>query len=193
MRAAVQPLAQRPLRDVEPLARGRDQALDLGHAQKLGQRARPARAFDRQRRIVAPPALGVEKLVKLADRRQAARERRGAQLLRVERAARNPRTCVASAFSASLPLALQISIRSRRDRADRLRSCSRSRRARRRAPRESRRCEKPSASSSPRAIPRPRTGSAAVPRAAARRDRDGGRRAASAVVRAACAARNPAG
>ena len=104
----IQPLAQRAFGGVEPLARGREQAFDLRHAQELGKRARPARAFDGERRIVAPPPFGIEKLVKLTDRGQAARQRRGARAT-ARRAPRDtPRRWREPAFSASAPSAREI-------------------------------------------------------------------------------------
>src|SRR6185312_2635527 len=78
-------LPQRALLHVEPLARRLNQALDLGRAEELRQWARPARALDRERRVVAPPAFGTEKLVELTDRGEAARQRRGAELPRPTR------------------------------------------------------------------------------------------------------------
>jgi hypothetical protein len=86
----VQLLAQRTLCDLEPFARGRDQALDLGHAEQLGQRTRAARALDRQRRIVPPPSFRVKELVELTDRRQPARQRRRAQRLSAARRDESP-------------------------------------------------------------------------------------------------------
>ena len=85
MTRRLQPLAQRALLNVQPLARDCDEALDFGHAEQLRERARPARTLDPQRRVVAPPALRVKKFVKLTDRRQAARQRCGAELLRAAR------------------------------------------------------------------------------------------------------------
>ena len=71
-----EPFGRRAARGVEAFARDVDQPLDLGLGQHLRQRARTARAFDRQRRIVAAPALEIEMLVELPHRGEPARERR---------------------------------------------------------------------------------------------------------------------
>ena len=58
---------------MRPLPGGRDQRLDLGLVEQLGQRPLPARAVDRLGRIVRPAAFQVDEAMELADRRQAAR------------------------------------------------------------------------------------------------------------------------
>ena len=189
----VQPLAQRPLRDVESLARGRDQALDLGHAQKLRQRSRSARALDRQRRVVAPPTFGVQEFVKLTDRRQTARQRRRAQLLRAA-GREKPAHMSCVRLQRVDPLGLQIGFV-----VGEIAPIGVDRVHARAALRGERLEEADDVRNRPRlhtvgqATPPPRTEWAVIPRAAARRGRDGGRRATSRGARAACAARSQAG
>ena len=114
------------------LARDVDQLFDLGDRQRLRQRPAAARAFERQRGIVAAQALDEQMLVELPDRRQPPRHGGGAEALAAP--------CACSARMSASPASqrrLAGAARGKRDRCrgrgDRIPACSSPRRARRRA------------------------------------------------------------